>query len=89
MAEQHDRAQLSADPRSDQRTPYPWPADSRPTDEQVAEWLAACTPEERLERVRWWREQSEQGWRCFVENHGGQLDLINRPGTGRHRYVGF
>ena len=67
------------------RTPYSWPAESIPTDEQVAEWLAVCTPAERLERVTWWREQATRAQRCWIESHEPRLERLAAPGPGRHR----
>lgn len=60
---------MHSDRSDQQRTPYTWPDEVRPTDEQVAAWLTICTPEERIERVRWWREQANRAWDCTMQDH--------------------
>lgn len=71
------------------RTPRPWPENAEPTDQQLADWLAVCTPTERLDWVHASLRDTDRAWRCALNGHDEQLALIDHtPGVGRHRGPG-
>lgn len=59
-------------------TPRPWPENTIPTNEQMADWLAVCTRWERIAFVQNARHNSERADRCFLENHDGRIKDCER-----------
>ena len=55
-----------------------WPANAIPTPEQLAAYLRACNHQERIEACKRLLEHSEASFRCFTENHDGQIGEGNR-----------
>jgi hypothetical protein len=51
------------------RTPQPWAENERPTAKQLADWLTACSADEREVVVGRLIESSEIASTCLLQNH--------------------
>lgn len=59
-------------------TPKPWPPDTEPPLEQLAEWLRVCTPAERLDYVEAARHAFRAAGRCAEQGHDSRLAECQR-----------
>jgi uncharacterized iron-regulated membrane protein len=50
-----------------------WAAWERPTPKQVADWLARCTPDERVQFVTRTQDDADAARVCFEQNHEARL----------------
>jgi len=57
-------------------TPRPWEPDSEPTSEQLADWLEACTREERIGFAQSAIDSQRASFRCFMEDHPGKIEVF-------------
>ena len=59
---------------SGERTPRPWPADTTPTADQLASFLAICSHTERVAYVVAARVAMQDQHDCWVQAHARRVD---------------
>lgn len=58
------------------RTPRSWPDNAEPTPQEFADWIAVCTPDERLHVAESALRHASRSSNCFVTDHEGELDFL-------------
>lgn len=54
--------------------PTPWPPETEPPTEQLADWLTSLSREQLVFVLAHQRQTWAQDSRCFIENHHGRLE---------------